>query len=75
MKNKSLFLNHLLGGCIFFVLFVLVFLLFQKWDLFDLYNRSFKSIIIEAIVISVVFSVFMFLYSTTRLKKKQKIKQ
>lgn len=71
MKNKNLFLKVFLGSCICFVVFVLIFLLFQKWNLFDFNSRSLQSVIIEGVIVSVIFFVFMFLYSKNHLKKRQ----
>lgn len=71
MKSKNPILLYFLGGSITFVSFVLIFVLFQKWNLFDFYNRTLKSIILEALFISIIFSFIMFLYSNNRMKKRK----
>lgn len=70
MKNRNLLLNYFLGGCIVFVVFILVSILFKKWNLFDFNTRSLKNIIIEALIVSIVWSVVMF-FSRNRLKNRQ----
>jgi len=70
MKNKKLFLSVFTGALVCFVGFILASVLFQKFNFFDFGNRSFENIVIESLVVSVFFFVFMFLFSKKRLKRK-----
>ena len=67
----NLYLKILLGSVTCFLTIVTLAVFFKRWDFFDLNNRSLQSIIIEGIILSIVFFVFMFLYSKSRLKKRQ----
>ncbi|HET9825120.1 MAG TPA: hypothetical protein VFP87_07285 [Chitinophagaceae bacterium] len=68
MKNKNLVLDTLFAGSVFFVLFILISLLFQKWPPYD-NGTSLGEIVIQALVVSIVFSVVMFFYSKRRVKR------
>jgi len=72
MKNKHPFLQYLFGGGIYFVVFVFILFFLQKVEFFSLSHRSFQSIIIEGIIASIVFSVFMYLFFCYHVKGGQK---
>lgn len=63
-------MNYFLGGGTVFALFILISLLFQKWHLFN-NDRSLAAIIIQALSVSIVYSLIMFFYSRRQLKKRQ----
>jgi hypothetical protein len=70
MKNKNLFLRYFLGSCVFFTLFIVVSVLFRKWNLFGFQDRLLGNIIVEALIVSSLYSVIMFFYTKNILKKR-----
>lgn len=76
MNNKNnLHLKILLGTVIFFLVSVSITIFFGKWRLFGFGNRALQSIIIEGIISSALFFVWMYIFSKKRIKNKQKEKE
>jgi len=72
MQNRKLLFRTLLGTVVFFLVFVSIIFLFGKWRLFGFSNRTLQSIIIEGIISSAIFFVWLYIFSKKRTKAKQK---
>jgi hypothetical protein len=74
MKNKNLFIKCVLGTVIFFLVVVILTLAFKKWNLFDFDNHSFRNIVVDSVISSIIFFVFLYIYMRNRLSKSKKNK-
>jgi uncharacterized membrane protein len=68
MRQKNI-LNTFISGLVGFIVFVLVSLLFKKLNFFNFENRSFTNIVVEGLIVSICFSILLF------IKLKRRIKQ
>ncbi|HUZ61814.1 MAG TPA: hypothetical protein VMU83_23755, partial [Hanamia sp.] len=75
MLNRKLLFRTLLGTAVFFLVSVSIIILFGKWKLLGFGNRPLQSIIIEGIISSAMFFVWMYKFSKKRIKTKQKEKE
>jgi hypothetical protein len=67
MKN---IIGVFFGAFVGFISFTGISLLFKKFNWFDFGNRSLENITIEAVIITIFTSFFIYIYNKRRLRKK-----